>query len=110
MLDKDVSKLRNAYRDARAETDPFEKFNRAQGMGSVRDPYPGMAMLRAAGPVHRIDLGSTPPDVKLPPTLRAQKLTPIDCVGPMESAWIWNSKQDLAMARQRRQKLQHGQR
>lgn len=73
MLDKDVSKLRNAYRDARAETDPFEKFNRAQGMGSVRDPYPGMAMLRAAGPVHRIDLGATPADVKLPPTLRAAK-------------------------------------
>lgn len=36
-------------------TDPFEEFNRAQGMGSVRDPYPGFARLRERGPVVKLD-------------------------------------------------------
>lgn len=36
--------------------DPFEEFNRAQGMGSVRNPYPLFAMMRRQAPVHRIDL------------------------------------------------------
>lgn len=41
----------------RAEAyDPFEEFNQAQGMGSVRDPYPLFAMMRAQAPVHRMDL------------------------------------------------------
>lgn len=36
--------------------DPFEEFNRAQGMGTVRDPYPMFATMRQQAPVHRIDL------------------------------------------------------
>lgn len=36
--------------------DPFEEFNQAQGMGSVRNPYPLFAMMRQQAPVHRIDL------------------------------------------------------
>jgi cytochrome P450 len=72
VLESDVRQLRRAFTDAAAEDDPFEKFNRAQGMGAIRDPYPGLAAMRAASPVHRLDLralmaGSTPmpgaPDV-----------------------------------------------
>ncbi len=36
--------------------DPFEAFNRAQGLGTVRDPYPGLAALRSDAPVQRIEL------------------------------------------------------
>jgi cytochrome P450 len=44
-------------RDAASRADdPFETFNRAQGQGSVRDPYPGFAALRAVGPVHLFNL------------------------------------------------------
>jgi cytochrome P450 len=39
-----------------SDYDPFEEFNQAQGMGSVRDPYPMFAMMRAQAPVHSIDL------------------------------------------------------
>jgi cytochrome P450 len=56
MQESDVRTLRRAYREASAESDPFERFNRAQGMGAVRDPYPGLAAMRSAAPVHRIDL------------------------------------------------------
>jgi cytochrome P450 len=43
------------YESARQTDDPFEKFNRAQGQGAVRDPYPLFAELRARGPIVRID-------------------------------------------------------
>jgi cytochrome P450 len=39
-----------------SDYDPFEEINQAQGMGSIRDPYPLFAMMRAQAPVHRIDL------------------------------------------------------
>jgi cytochrome P450 len=39
-----------------SDYDPFEEFNQAQGMGSVRDPYPLFAMMRSQAPVHAIDL------------------------------------------------------
>ncbi|RIL03973.1 MAG: cytochrome P450 [Proteobacteria bacterium] len=42
-------------------------------MGSIRDPYPGIALLRAAAPVHRIDLGAAPRDAHVPPSLRAAR-------------------------------------
>jgi len=56
MLDSDVRTLRSAWSAAASEDDPFERFNRAQGLGAVRDPYPGLAAMRAQAPVHRIDL------------------------------------------------------
>jgi len=56
MLESDMRTLRKTYADAARETDPFEKFNRAQGAGSVRDPYPGLAAMRAIAPIHRLDL------------------------------------------------------
>jgi cytochrome P450 len=40
----------------RPDPDPFEQFNRAQGVGAVRDPYPGLAAMRSQATVHRIDL------------------------------------------------------
>ncbi len=44
---------------------PIEAFNRAMGMGRIRDPYLLWAELRRQGPVHRIDLSqSTPPFVR----------------------------------------------
>jgi cytochrome P450 len=45
--------------DARAD-DPFEAFNRAQGVGSVRDPYPGYAARRREAPVRRITRDDLP--------------------------------------------------
>ncbi|HSJ98656.1 MAG TPA: cytochrome P450 [Myxococcota bacterium] len=60
MLESDVSQLRRAWSEARAEEDPFERFNRAQGVGSVRDPYAGIAAMRAQAPVHRVDLRAFP--------------------------------------------------
>ncbi len=48
-------------RPADSEQDPFERFNRAQGAGAVRDPYPGLAAMRAQATVHRIDLLGRPP-------------------------------------------------
>jgi cytochrome P450 len=51
--------------------DPFEEFNRANGMGNVRDPYPIFAALRAQGPVAKIDagafIGGEGSKVELPP-------------------------------------------
>ena len=60
MLESEVRELRRAWSDARQEEDPFERFNRAQGVGSVRDPYPALAAMRAATPVHRADLRALP--------------------------------------------------
>lgn len=36
--------------------DPFEEFNRMQGMGAVRDPYLQFGEMRRQGPVHKLDL------------------------------------------------------
>ena len=66
MLEEDVRTLRRAYVEARDESDPFERFNRAQGMGAVADPYPGLAAMRAVAPVHRIPLAGLMGDAKLP--------------------------------------------
>jgi cytochrome P450 len=38
--------------------DPFEEFNRASGMGAVRDPYPIFEALRAQGPVAKVNAGA----------------------------------------------------
>jgi cytochrome P450 len=38
------------------ERDPFEAFNRRQGMGRVRDPYPRLAEMRGRGPVQRMSV------------------------------------------------------
>lgn len=46
-----------AHPTTEPEYDPFEAFNRAQGQGSVRTPYPQFAAMRKAAPVHRIELG-----------------------------------------------------
>ncbi|MCZ6463521.1 MAG: cytochrome P450 [Proteobacteria bacterium] len=47
--------------------DPFDDFNRAQGAGTVRTPYPMFAELRAQGPVVKIKpsqfMGAQAPDV-----------------------------------------------
>jgi cytochrome P450 len=43
-------------RAAKSTDDPFEAFNAAQGMGAIRDPYPIFAEMRAAAPVHKIDM------------------------------------------------------
>jgi cytochrome P450 len=56
MFESDVKTLGRAWADAANEDDPFERFNRAQGVGTVRDPYAGLAAMRALAPVHRIDL------------------------------------------------------
>jgi cytochrome P450 len=37
--------------------DPFDAFNRAQGAGRIRDPYPLFAQLRRNGPVQKFALG-----------------------------------------------------
>ncbi len=51
------SELRESIRRAAdVADDPFEAFNAAQGMGTVRDPYPIFAAMRESAPVHRIDL------------------------------------------------------
>jgi len=51
-------------RTADDDTDPFEAFNRAQGAGVVRDPYPRWAELRAEGPIVNLPvselMGSNP--------------------------------------------------
>lgn len=36
------------------ELDPFERFNRAQGLGTVRSPYPRLAEWRREAPVRRL--------------------------------------------------------
>ncbi len=60
----------------RPEPDPFERFNRAQGVGAVRDPYPGLAAMRSQATVHRIDLrgqaaSNGNPMTKAPPEIYA---------------------------------------
>jgi cytochrome P450 len=52
--------------------DPFDAFDRAQGAGVVRDPYPEWAELLATGPVHEIDIRRAmglDPDLELPPDM-----------------------------------------
>jgi cytochrome P450 len=71
VLEQDFRTLRHAYAAARDESDPFERFNRAQGMGAVADPYPGFAAMRALAPVHRVDLGGVPAAIKLPTSIVA---------------------------------------
>jgi cytochrome P450 len=39
-----------------AELDPFDEFNRAQGAGKVRNPYPLFAEMRRKAPVHEVNL------------------------------------------------------
>lgn len=41
---------------ASADYDPFDEFNRHQGAGSVRNPYPAFAAMRKRGPVHKVNL------------------------------------------------------
>jgi len=60
VLESEARQLRQAWSAARSEEDPFERFNRAQGVGSVRDPYAGVAAMRALAPVHRVDLRALP--------------------------------------------------
>ena len=74
MVESDFHTLRRAYAEAAQEADPFEKFNRAQGMGQVRDPYAGLAAMRASAPVHKLDLkalfaGARAPMVGMPDTI-----------------------------------------
>lgn len=71
MLEEEVRQLREAHAQARAEADPFERFNRAQGMGAIRDPYAGIAAMRAVAPVHRITLGSAPRPPGMPEAVAA---------------------------------------
>ena len=53
---KELLTLRESIAKAVQADDPFEAFNAAQGMGTVRDPYPIFAAMRDAAPVHRIDM------------------------------------------------------
>lgn len=61
MLEADGNRGQGARETAAAADDPFERFDRSQGVGSVRDPYPALAALRAAAPVHHMDLGAVAP-------------------------------------------------
>ena len=38
------------------EQDSFEAFNRRQGLGRVRDPYPRLAEMRSRGPIQRMSV------------------------------------------------------
>jgi cytochrome P450 len=69
VYDDDMRSLRKAYAEAREQADPFEKFNRAQGIGAIRDPYPGIAAMRAIAPVHRIELSGM--QANMPSTMLA---------------------------------------
>jgi len=60
VLESEARQLRQAWAAAQDEEDPFERFNRAQGIGSVRNPYAGVAAMRALAPVHRVDLRGLP--------------------------------------------------
>jgi len=73
VLEQDVRTLRRAYVEARDESDPFEKFNRAQGVGAVVDPYAGLAAMRAITPVHRVELSALMGNVELPTSMLAAK-------------------------------------
>ncbi len=37
-----------------ATPDPFDEFNRHQGMQAIRDPYPAFARMSRKGPIHRV--------------------------------------------------------
>ena len=39
-----------------SEPSPFEAFNRRQGLGRVRDPYPRLAEMRRRGPIQRMSV------------------------------------------------------
>jgi cytochrome P450 len=53
------------------ERDPFEAFNRRQGMGRVRDPYPRLAEMRRRGPVQRMSVQEMlGPDMNVSPLIR----------------------------------------
>jgi len=55
--EEQMATLRDSIRRAAgSEDDPFEAFNAAQGMGAVRDPYAIFSGMRAAAPVHKIDM------------------------------------------------------
>lgn len=55
-IERQLAAVRDSIRKSAESTDdPFEAFNKAQGMGTVRDPYPIFAGMRAAAPVHKID-------------------------------------------------------
>jgi cytochrome P450 len=69
MLEEEVRQLRTAHEQAREEADPFERFNRAQGMGAIRDPYAGFHAMRAIAPVHRIDLSNSPRPAGMPDSM-----------------------------------------
>jgi cytochrome P450 len=47
------------------ELDPFERFNRAQGLGTVRSPYPRLAEWRRQTPVRRLQLDDMAPGMRL---------------------------------------------
>jgi cytochrome P450 len=48
-----------------SELDPFERFNRAQGQGTVRSPYPRLAAWRREAPVRRLSADDLDPSVRL---------------------------------------------
>lgn len=52
-----------------AAYDPFEEFNRSQGMGRIRNPYPWFAELRRAGPAHKIPVRKLIGDQPRPPNM-----------------------------------------
>jgi len=51
--------------DQAAEYDPFERFNRAQGQGTVRNPYPRYAEWRRVSPVRRVELDDLEPVMRV---------------------------------------------
>ena len=50
---------------ASTELDPFERFNRSQGQGRVRSPYPRLAEWRRAAPVRKLELDDLHPGMRL---------------------------------------------
>jgi len=73
VLEENVRTLRRAYVEAREESDPFERFNRAQGVGAVPDAYGPLAAMRAISPIHRIDLTALQ-STMMPLSLKAKEL------------------------------------
>lgn len=75
MLYSDIPPPRGATGSGDTELDPFERFNHSQGVGIVRDPYPGLAAMRTKAPVHRIDLrghsAAGNPQIDVPPEIYA---------------------------------------
>ena len=64
--------------------DPFELFDRAQGAGNVRDPYPDFAEQRRKGPVEKINLaeqmGASNGDITPPGSIDAYVVHSHDAV------------------------------